>query len=316
MQFPEYALIIVIIIIIIIVLYLVLKHYKKIDWYSSDTVVRSGNWVLSWSDDFESLDLNKWIPFVGGDPTKGCGKYASENVNVQNSNLVINIRPSPDGLGYLTGRVSSARKFGPYGFYASKLMIDGNSRMLWPSFWLVNTDNWPYTGEIDIMETVNATGTNLSTVHCAVDQINGYQGLSYSNHTHVDFSQWTVFGCLWSPEEISLYIFPYASGDINDYHPNMPNFDKYKIAGSLTKDRWFGPCTQGGYKDPFTNNAMNIIFNMAIGGQYAGAGTKCMCDPAGTTCGGYTNCTNANCVGLNINAKYLVDWVSVWEVAE
>lgn len=300
------TLVLLFIVVLIIVVFVVVRIREGLIRNPSDGM------KIVFEDTFNGnqLDQSKWTIFTQPDPTHSCAVYENPGQISVNNGLNIGIKPK-DGGGYSSGRLFSTQQF-KYGYYEIKAKMNGFSNMMWPAFWLTPQTNlvygpWPQSGEIDIMEAVNNVGTNISTLHCNNTKCNCGGQQSYyccgtaSNGIHaasanVDFSQWHTYGCLWEEGKLSFYLDGNQTGSI------------------LTSDGQFAPCWINGNKNSPFDIPMNIILNLAIGGDWAGANTGCKCVIGSDgNCVGYGGCTLQNCTGLNTNGSLQVEYVKVWQ---
>jgi beta-glucanase (GH16 family) len=142
-------------------------------------------WTIVWSDEFNgpngsAVDPAKWVVETGGD---GWGNNEleyytgrSENVRVENGNLVIEARAEKykgaDGVSkdYTSARIKTLGKFArTYGRFESRLKMPAGQGM-WPAFWMMGDDidrvGWPTCGEIDIMENIGKEpSVNHGSIH-------------------------------------------------------------------------------------------------------------------------------------------------------
>mmetsp|Transcript_27295 Transcript_27295/g.26947 ORF Transcript_27295/g.26947 Transcript_27295/m.26947 type:complete len:143 (-) Transcript_27295:363-791(-) len=91
-------------------------------------------------------------------------------VNGQNALILKAIQENYQGYSYTSGKVTSVRPWGPYGFFNVKAIVPkGNG--LWPAIWLLPPNGqsiyggWAACGEIDIMETICTGTAGYSTLH-------------------------------------------------------------------------------------------------------------------------------------------------------
>src|SRR5262249_1844295 len=138
----------------------------------------SANWFF---------DLGHNTP--GGPANFGTGEVESmtnSTSNVfQDGSGNLHIRALRDSSGnWTSGRLESQRSDfqppagGVMRVQASIAMpnVSGNGALgYWPAFWMLGTpvrtgtNTWPSAGELDIMESINAVGTEFGTMHCGVD---------------------------------------------------------------------------------------------------------------------------------------------------
>ena len=132
---------------------------------------------LIFNDEFDgtSVDLSKWS-FDNGDgcPTLcGWGNaeeqwYRSENTTVQNGNLIITTKnESFGGKQYTSSKLITSGKFNArYGRYEASIKLP-SAGGIWPAFWMLpENGSWPFTGEIDIMESQHKNPESIGgTVH-------------------------------------------------------------------------------------------------------------------------------------------------------
>jgi beta-glucanase (GH16 family) len=118
-------------------------------------------WTLAWSDEFNTLNTSVWNNEVRSD---GAGNSELEaytaspnNVYIANGALVIKaIKETVNGKPFTSGRLNTFGKYSfRYGKIAARIQCPQGYGM-WPAFWLMGKDfdgnNWPYCGEIDILE--------------------------------------------------------------------------------------------------------------------------------------------------------------------
>ena len=228
---------------------------------------------LVWSDEFNgsSLDLSKWSYQIGNGTNDGFdvgwGNQESEyytsrpeNVNVTGGNLVITARAENYlGAQFTSGRVRSLGKGDwLYGSFEARIKVPEpfQDSRLWPAFWMLpNTNTWPHTGEIDIMETGNIGNEwkYNGTIHyyAGGNQASGTGGATINTSTQPvgDLSKdFHVYRMDWAPNSIKFFV------------------DNIQIGATMSS----GTTIAGAW--PFDgNNKFYIILNMAINGWFPGA---------------------------------------------
>ena len=149
------------------------KILKEIELLIHD--FKKPRWELVWEDDFEIndvIDVAVWskIPRGRADWCRHMSDYDAL-YDVKNGNLILRGMVNPglpgDTMPFVTGGIYTKDK---KSFYHGKIEIRaklGNAQGAWPAFWLLPFDNeqWPYGGEIDIMERLNGESIAYQTVH-------------------------------------------------------------------------------------------------------------------------------------------------------
>ncbi|KAJ7510180.1 glycoside hydrolase family 16 protein [Mycena galericulata] len=139
--------------------------------------------------------LNQWTfdTFPGGDPTHGYVNYLnqtdalSKNLTSVTGNVLtlavddfttLNAGENRDSV-----RISSQKTYNS-GLFIADFAAMPASCGAWPAWWSVGP-NWPGGGEIDVLEGVDATGTNKMTLHttdgCTMDPAQQTGTLDTSN---------------------------------------------------------------------------------------------------------------------------------------
>jgi beta-glucanase (GH16 family) len=135
-----------------------------------------------------------------------------------------------------------------YGIMVARIQLPYGQGM-WPAFWMLNiVDDWPASGEIDIMEMVGGTGGDNSdyrsyaSIHWA-DNSDEHQSLtSYYEHTQRLADDWHYYELEWTETYIDIYF------DDNLYFHRNISDTQY----SEFRDEFF------------------ILLNVAVGGFWGG----------------------------------------------
>ena len=246
-------------------------------WLSLAGPARAQNWQVVWADEFNGAqgtlpDQTKWSY---DDPAAGrynaeqeiyCGLATAAGQTGVCANWQQNAQT--DGQGHLvisainsgtatnpawtSARLLTMGKFSfTYGRVEASIKLP-SGKGVWPAFWLLGiANNWPASGEIDIMENVlNGLGPtrSQSTIHGP-----GYSGGGGIGHTYtfppgqeID-TGYHVYGMIWSENLIQFYV--------DDSTAPFASVSPANLPGGTT---WV-------YNGPFY-----MILNLAMGGNWPG----------------------------------------------
>lgn len=154
----------------------------------------------------------------------------------------------PEDVNYLSGIITSYDSFKmTHGYVETRAKIPAG-RGLWPAFWLLTTHYVEDVPEIDVMEFLGQDVDRLYNTYHYFDVEDNYRKIStpsFPVYAENDPKDWTqdfhTFGMAWSPEEIIWYVDGKETHRITD--------SEYVIA----------------------NQAMYLIANLAVGGNWPGA---------------------------------------------
>lgn len=244
---------------------------------------------LVWSDEFDgtSLDTDSWTIILGDGCPNLCGwgnneleYYRAENVVIADGYLTLTARDEDYGGRHFTsGKVqTSGKQYFLYGRIEARAKIPTGGGM-WPAFWMMPQDavygGWAASGELDIMESANATDWIGGTIHYGGSwPDNTYSGGTYSPGG-INFADgFHIYAIEWEPEEIRWYV------DGVNY---------------VTKHswEWYSEGAPGNPLAPFDQDFF-IILNAAVGGNYTG-------------------CTEIGCITADLPQEYVIDYVRVYQ---
>ncbi|WP_432991431.1 discoidin domain-containing protein [Dactylosporangium sp. CA-233914] len=210
---------------------------------------------LVWSDEFNTgtnVDTAKWTIDPGTGQNGEIQYYTNlSNTSIQGGSLVIEARKETQGgRDYTSGRINTSNKFSlEYGRVEARIKVPkGNG--LWPAFWMMGTDflqgrPWPYNGEIDIMEILGKSTTDVySTLHAPAYNGGGGYGQKL---TTVDLSlDYHVYSVEWDSKHMTFRV------------DNTVILVADKDTVETTRGPWV-------YDHQFY-----IILNLAVGGDFPG----------------------------------------------
>lgn len=253
-----------------------------------------GGWSLVFSDEFEgnALDANKWVAYRdcwgGGNKERQCYTGRPQNISVHDGALDLTARfeqatgpslpldqrkegvPTPPATKpFTSGKIST---FGKFSFTYGRVEVRAKlpqGQGVWPAIWLLPEKNlygeWPGSGEIDIMESVN-TGVKCGDCYGGV-QNNVYATLHYGSNMH---HQWQQKG----------YMLPkHTEADWHVYRMDWtPNKMRWYVDGNFTNE-----ISLSNWRDPLQKNASQLapalakapfdrpfylIMNFSVGGEW------------------------------------------------
>ncbi|MDF2158796.1 glycoside hydrolase family 16 protein [Algoriphagus sp. CAU 1675] len=213
--------------------------------------------TLVWEDDFEgnSLDLDSWSHETGNGQN-GWGNnelqyYRSQNTSFKAGNLIITAKKEDfGGKNYTSSRiVTKDKKQFRYGRIDIRAVLP-KGQGIWPALWMLgsnfNTEGWPASGEIDIMEMVGGNGrenTVHGTVHWEHDGSHAEFGGSYKLQSGTFSDEFHVFSIVWDSQAIRWLV------DNKEYHvidTTPAQLDEFR-------------------------KSFFFIFNVAVGGNWPGS---------------------------------------------
>ena len=147
-----------------------------------------GKWSRVWIDDFKGpaangVDRSVW-KYNTGQGIFGTGEIETMTDSISNVHLdghgSLDITALGHGRSWTSGRIQTIRS--DFGAPAcGEMAVTASIRQpnpasglgYWPAFWMLGPGDWPMTGEIDILEDVNALNEHASTLHCGnLDDVN------------------------------------------------------------------------------------------------------------------------------------------------
>lgn len=205
-------------------------------------------WQLVWSDEFNGSIGPSWVfeTGSGGWGNNELQYYRRENATIENGALVITAkRENFGGASYTSARMKTqGLKTFRFGRIEARMKLP-NFMGAWPAFWMLGANlpqvGWPASGEIDIMEHVNAENRVYGTIHWQ-DANNQYA--SYGGNTATTVTDWHVYAVEWDTNAIRWYV------DGTKYH-------EVNIANGVNGTDEF-------QKDFF------LLLNFAVGGNWPG----------------------------------------------
>ncbi|MCU0430871.1 MAG: family 16 glycosylhydrolase [Cytophagaceae bacterium] len=191
--------------------------------------------TLIWSDEFNGTSLN--------------------TSNWTYDNLTIEVRAeNMGGRSFTSGKIHTNGKFSQtYGRFEASVRLS-NGAGLWPAFWMLPTvNNWPTTGEIDILEFRGDMLNRVSgTLHYGnpwpQNQNDGSDYYHPVNDLHTTFHTYAVE---WEPGEIRWY------------------FDNIRYKTETQTPNTLNPPSNNANTWPWTT-PYYIILNQAVGGWFTG----------------------------------------------
>ncbi|KAL7950179.1 hypothetical protein V8C42DRAFT_341040 [Trichoderma barbatum] len=227
-------------------------------------------------------------------------------------------------------RIESKETYDHGLFIADFLHMPPSQCGLWPAFWTYG-DNWPYDGEIDIIEGVNTAHTNIISAHTADGCTQGtdigglYSGEQINTQCAVGTDN---IGCGFHPsgEDTSSYGdgFNAAHGGVyamewDSVHIRIWHFPRGLIPRDIVRkqpkpDNWGQPIAIFGGSDCEVNKYfkhMRLVLNINFCGDYGDAvwGKSDQCNDFAPTCDEYV----ANNPEAFANAYWDVRYIDAYE---
>lgn len=179
-----------------------------------------------------------------------------------------------------------------YGRISARMKPPGGQGT-WPAFWMLSAEdhygNWPLSGEIDVMETVNL-GANCSDCTGAFeDRIYGTIHFGDDFPNNQQFGDRTILPNGALPQAgYHVYSVEWAEGRIDWYVDDQ-------LYLSATASDWFttSSAAAGNANAPFDRN-FYLMFNLAVGGNFPENTNENSFEPG------------------SFPAELLVDWVRVY----
>ncbi|MEM1072186.1 MAG: family 16 glycosylhydrolase [Planctomycetota bacterium] len=220
---------------------------------------------LVWSDEFDGNGLNRdnWTPMIGDGTQFGIPGWGNNelqyyrddpaNVSVSNGTLKITARRQAfENKDYTSARLRTLEKVDfKYGWIEGRIKLPSTTG-IWPAFWMLASNspygNWPFSGEIDIMESVNFADRIYGTIHYGGP--NSVQtGGQFADGT--DFSQdFHVYAAEWDQNWIRFYI-------------------DGQLYRSINRTTWFSGAAPMSFRAPF-DQQFHLLLNVAVGGNFPG----------------------------------------------
>ena len=197
---------------------------------------------------------------------------ASPNAFVGTDGYLHLVAQSLGGSSYTSARLKTQGLFSfQYGRVEAKIWVP-EGQGIWPAFWAlgnnISTVNWPASGEMDIMERINAAGSspagggamlppgspdwNEGSIHGT--GFTGATGLGtvYNFPSGQSAAGWHTYGMIWSKNSVAYYVDDPSTPYVTYTNPASLN----GLSGAV----WPFDAGQGVF----------LICNIAVGGNWPG----------------------------------------------
>jgi beta-glucanase (GH16 family) len=217
-------------------------------------------WKLVWHDEFngDAVDTDEWDALDRQNSFNNeLQYYRPEQASIVDGKLRITATNQPlANKPYRSARLESKQAFAP-GRFEARIDLPTTQGM-WPAFWLLPIAHpWPTRGEIDIMENRGSQPFLVSSAYhwqtnpgpcCNQHQYVFEEYVAFENGQPVNFhSGFHTYGVEWEATQLRFYVDGVLHYAVNET-ANRPIFE----------------------------TPMNIILNLAVGGDFGG-------NPNGTT---------------------------------
>lgn len=218
----------------------------------------NSDWTVVFEDDFEGSssipDQSKWV--LCKKASSNWARYLSESYDqaYQKDGSLFLVAEKVDGE-YKTAGIETRGKFDfEYGEVECRArfvrMPQGNHTGIWmmPA---PPAEQWPKSGEIDIMEHLNKDDIIYQTIHSWYSDDMGHKDDPLSQKTvQINKDDWNIYGIKWTPEKITYTV----NGQEYLSYPNL------HIEGET-----------GAYQWPFSH-PFYLILSQSLGGEGTWAG--------------------------------------------
>jgi len=210
------------------------------------------NWDIFWQDEFSGTELDErkwtlckrgnydWNNSLSADPR--LLKVTGGALHLQG---IVNDQQATDPVPFVTGGVTSKRKFA---FQYGKAQVRArfkSAQGAWPAIWMLGSKGaWPAKGEIDLMEHLNFDNLVYQSVHSQYTTSNDKHATPKSGGTaKIERDAWNTYGCEWEERQITFTV-------------NGKPTHTYPRKSTLGKAQW-----------PF-RQSVYFILSMQIGGDW------------------------------------------------